>query len=301
MPSSGNSWHYHGPLQHVGSCGPPCKQASNHIDIRDATVPGISRDNLPLNYGSAWSHSIVGSGFEHVDIPQLASYDLWQPNFTPSNDFQPLDSSSLEVAPANAGAEHHSNISSAGGTSTGQSNIDAAWSYALADQHFEDSAYLQPSYQALPPVWSIGPLAQPPSVSSAHLLQYQNFTTASPFSHANLPPNNPFTVQQTYQEALVPLPPRPETPQYSAPAAVFLPRQHPAYLAARKTTKTAVKNRFQCHQGCTKTFGRLDDLHRHMKKHEAHQFKCFDYDCSKTFYRLDKLRDHAKQVHGFNL
>ena len=81
--------HNHESLQHAGSCG-PCNQDSNHFDIRQPTVLNISPYNLSLNYGNAWSHPIIGSDFEHVVIPQTASYDLWQPSFTSSNDFQLL-------------------------------------------------------------------------------------------------------------------------------------------------------------------------------------------------------------------
>jgi hypothetical protein len=92
-----------------------------------------------------------------------------------------------------------------------------------------------------------------------------------------------------------------KAPQHRAPAPIFLPRLHPASPTAGNPTKTADKNRFQCDKGCTRTFGRAEDLGRHMRMHETPKFRCFDIDCGKEFHRLDKLHDHTKKVHGVKL
>ncbi|KNG49956.1 transcription factor c2h2 [Stemphylium lycopersici] len=60
---------------------------------------------------------------------------------------------------------------------------------------------------------------------------------------------------------------------------------------------TAPDDSIRCPKGCRATFGRGEELHRHMKKHQAHRFRCPLIECDKTFYRADKLRDHAKRGH----
>jgi hypothetical protein len=262
--------------------------------VIQTTIPAIAGLNrFPLTYGSVWSNPIIASDLEHANTPLPSGfagdgYDL-------TGTSQSLNFSLSEIAAAD------SNFQLNGFGSTGQNNVDAAWLYTLVDEQLDASAYFQLPSQSLHPDWSIDRMFLLPDVLATPLVQYQTSTTASSFGHTNPPPNDPFTVQQPYQQALTPLPPSPEAPQNSALTPIYLPRQHPTFLTARKTAKAADKNRFQCHEGCTRTFGRPGDLRRHLKKHKAHQFKCVDIDCSKTFYRLDKLRDHAKQVHGFNL
>lgn len=249
--------------------------------------------------GGVRSNPIIASDLEHVNIPQLADYDPLPSGFAgdkyeSTGTFQLLDFSLPEVAAADYGYRNNFQLKVYG--SADQNNVDATWPYTPVDEQFDASSYPQLlPYQPLPPAWPICSISQLPDASSAHLLQYHTYTAALSFGHVNLPPNDP------YQQAPVPLTPGTEASQRSAPVAILLPRQHPASVTARKTTKTADKNRFQCHKGCKRTLGRADDLRRHMKKHEAPEFKCFDTKCSKTFYRLDKLRNHAKQAHGFNL
>ena len=65
---------------------------------------------------------------------------------------------------------------------------------------------------------------------------------------------------------------------------------------------TAPDDSIRCPKGCRATFGRGEELRRHMKKHQAPRYRCCFIDCDMTFYRADKLRDHLKKGHkGANL
>jgi hypothetical protein len=79
----------------------------------------------------------------------------------------------------------------------------------------------------------------------------------------------------------------------SVPA--LYPAPAPVGLAGPTTTTNA--DPIRCPKGCPQTFGRAEELRRHMKKHETPRYKCPIYDCPMTFYRKDKLRDHSKKGH----
>ncbi|KAF2846621.1 hypothetical protein T440DRAFT_482416 [Plenodomus tracheiphilus IPT5] len=104
-----------------------------------------------------------------------------------------------------------------------------------------------------------------------------------------------------------PLPLRPILPfPVDAPAHPFQPiapaPPRPANSHAELGAPTdilAADTRIRCNfEGCTKTFGRPGDQHRHMRKHRPMKYKCIDVDCDMKFYRIDKLRDHLRQGHG---
>ena len=69
-------------------------------------------------------------------------------------------------------------------------------------------------------------------------------------------------------------------------------RPHPAGVDHRG------RPRWACDR-CTKTFGRLSDLHRHAKKHSgALEFQCNVTDCTYPgSYRQDKLEQHTRNCH----
>ncbi|KAF2800938.1 hypothetical protein K505DRAFT_331204 [Melanomma pulvis-pyrius CBS 109.77] len=117
----------------------------------------------------------------------------------------------------------------------------------------------------------------------------------------SMQPGPPASLQLPYQAPLAPSPTGPMMLQPNPPASRPLPRQTPrASLSARKPINTPDQGHLRCPKGCRQTFRRAGDYRRHMKKHEAPEFKCVDFDCDKAFYRLDKLRDHVK-VHGIKL
>ena len=49
--------------------------------------------------------------------------------------------------------------------------------------------------------------------------------------------------------------------------------------------------------GCSKTFRRVGDCRRHMRKHQAPKLICIVEGCDMKFTRLDKVRDHLRQGH----
>ncbi|KAH8691520.1 hypothetical protein BGW36DRAFT_388471 [Talaromyces proteolyticus] len=59
------------------------------------------------------------------------------------------------------------------------------------------------------------------------------------------------------------------------------------------------KEKVHCtHQGCTKTFGRPNDLRRHLKLHiSAPDIPCTAEGCKRMFYRMDNRRAHERRVH----
>jgi hypothetical protein len=78
-----------------------------------------------------------------------------------------------------------------------------------------------------------------------------------------------------------------------------VPASYPTLAPAGLTAPTTTTNTgsIRCPQGCIETFGRGEELRRHMKKHETPRYKCPIYNCPMTFYRKDKLRDHAQKGH----
>lgn len=97
-----------------------------------------------------------------------------------------------------------------------------------------------------------------------------------------------------------PILPAPQ-PTHSALSVLETTGEPRMAIIARAKPKNPVKEEcIRCPEGCRQTFRRGGDFRRHMKKHQAHAFKCVAIECDKTFYRLDKLRDHAK-IHGLKL
>ena len=94
------------------------------------------------------------------------------------------------------------------------------------------------------------------------------------------------------------------TTDWTQPIPAFQPTlafQHspaPAGLNAPAPAPTTDAASIRCPEGCPETFGRNEEMRRHMKKHGTPRFKCPIYDCPMTFYRKDKLKDHAKKGHG---
>ncbi|KAI4607110.1 hypothetical protein J4E80_009841 [Alternaria sp. BMP 0032] len=80
----------------------------------------------------------------------------------------------------------------------------------------------------------------------------------------------------------------------STPA--FQPTPAPAVLTAPVPPTTDAAS-VRCPKGCAQTFGRNEEMRRHMRKHQVPRYKCPIYDCAMTFYRKDKLQDHAKKGH----
>ena len=59
-----------------------------------------------------------------------------------------------------------------------------------------------------------------------------------------------------------------------------------------------VDTRIRCTApGCSKTFRRVGDCRRHMRKHQAPKLNCIVEGCDMKFTRLDKVRDHLRQGH----
>ena len=54
--------------------------------------------------------------------------------------------------------------------------------------------------------------------------------------------------------------------------------------------------RYACPK-CGKETGRLPDMERHLRKHEAPEFLCPGSGCDKAFSRKDKLMDHQRRKH----
>lgn len=81
-----------------------------------------------------------------------------------------------------------------------------------------------------------------------------------------------------------------------APAPTH-PNITPTGLGATATTAFPVP-RVQCtFQGCMKTFRRVGDCRRHMRKHKTPNLRCIDTGCDMRFTRMGKLRDHLREGH----
>ncbi|KAI4908758.1 hypothetical protein J4E90_008493 [Alternaria incomplexa] len=87
------------------------------------------------------------------------------------------------------------------------------------------------------------------------------------------------------------------TTDWTQPISAFQPNPAPAVLTVPVPPTTDAAS-IRCPEGCPETFGRNEEMRRHMKKHGTPRFKCPIYDCPMTFYRKDKLQDHAKKGHG---
>jgi len=83
---------------------------------------------------------------------------------------------------------------------------------------------------------------------------------------------------------------------WNQPIPLFQPTPAPAGLTAPVPPTTDAAS-IRCPRGCPETFGRNEEMRRHMRKHEVPRYKCPIYDCAMTFYRKDKLQDHAKKGH----
>ncbi|KAI4909207.1 uncharacterized protein J4E92_010672 [Alternaria infectoria] len=88
------------------------------------------------------------------------------------------------------------------------------------------------------------------------------------------------------------------TMDWNQPTPLFQPTPAPAGLTTPAPAPTTDAASIRCPEGCPETFGRNEEMRRHMKKHGTPRFKCPIYDCPMTFYRKDKLKDHAKKGHG---
>jgi len=80
------------------------------------------------------------------------------------------------------------------------------------------------------------------------------------------------------------------------PSAPELPTPFPGVVAAANANVNTNPNTCN-YPGCGRTFGRPTDLARHRRKHGVHQHPCPVRGCPRTFYRTDKLRDHQRQGH----
>ena len=75
----------------------------------------------------------------------------------------------------------------------------------------------------------------------------------------------------------------------SHPEMVSLP------VAGRRRT---VEPRITCNvDGCNRSYRRVGDCRRHMRKHQPPNLRCVVGDCDMKFARMDKLRDHVRQGH----
>ena len=81
-------------------------------------------------------------------------------------------------------------------------------------------------------------------------------------------------------------------------ANIIAPPSRASTVVRRRT----VGPRFQCNiDGCTKSYRRVGDCRRHMRKHQAPNLRCVVEGCNMKFDRMDKLRDHVRQGHKMNL
>ena len=88
-----------------------------------------------------------------------------------------------------------------------------------------------------------------------------------------------------------------------APAATNIVAPPSASLGAHLGAQhRIIDTRIRCTApGCSKTFRRVGDCRRHMRKHQAPNLRCVVENCNMKFDRMDKLRDHVRQGHKMNL
>ena len=103
------------------------------------------------------------------------------------------------------------------------------------------------------------------------------------FVGAALPANGPNTTPHVA---------RPQLQPQASPVASAVP------LVNTQVLQVAVTDPLQCpYDTCTHTFGRPEELRRHMKKHNGPWTPCIHPHCARSFYRQDKLRAHLAKGH----